>query len=102
MSQTNKYLTDTAPWVLIKDAENNDRVQRIIYNAAEACRVVGILLQPYMPGKAKELLDMLGVADSYRTFQHAAYGGDVRYGVARISIGKGAYDGLFPPLTLED
>lgn len=55
-----------------------------------------------MPGKAAELLDMLGVDTSKRSFDYAVYGIDSSYGVPKVSPGKGAFDALFPPLPLED
>jgi methionyl-tRNA synthetase len=59
---------------------------------------VGILLQPYMPGKSAELLDMLGVDESKRTFGDARLEADYEYGVPKIPVGRDAWDGLFPPI----
>jgi methionyl-tRNA synthetase len=70
-----------------------------VYHCAEAIRIVGILLQPYMPEKSKTLLDMIGVEDSKRTFDDAQVGADATYGDANAPLGKGAWDGLFPPLV---
>ena len=54
-----------------------------------------------MPGKAAQLLDMLGVDESRRTFADAELGKDSTYGVAKIPVGKDAWDALFPPLPVE-
>jgi methionyl-tRNA synthetase len=54
-----------------------------------------------MPGKATQLLDMLGVDESRRTFADAELGKDNTYGVAKIPVGKDAWDALFPPLPVE-
>ena len=81
---------------------NQIQVQRCIFYSAEAVRIVGILLQPYMPEKAAQLLDMLGVDESKRTFDDAQLGADVTYGTPNRAIGKCAFDSLFPPLTVED
>lgn len=67
--------------------------------------MVGILLQPFIPGKAAELLDVLGVDESRRTLQHAVRGVDKDYGWSKIAIckaGKGGWESLFPPLPVED
>jgi len=92
-----------APWTLAKvgTPASQARVLRTVYHSAEAVRIVGILLQPYMPGKAKTLLDMIGVEDSRRTFEDAQFGVDFTYGNARTALGKNAYDALFPPLSME-
>jgi methionyl-tRNA synthetase len=76
-------------------------VERTIYNCAESIRIVGILLQPYMPIKASQLLDMLGVDESKRTFDHAKIGADGTYGQAKLPLGSTSWDALFPPLPVE-
>ena len=80
-----------------------------VYLSAEAVRIAGILLQPFMPGKMKELLDGLGVRADRRGFEHAVVGGDREYGavVVKEEGGGGVRDGggeekkrrgvLFPP-----
>jgi methionyl-tRNA synthetase len=54
-----------------------------------------------MPRKAAELLDMIGVDPSRRTYDDATFGGDFTYGVPIVPMGKGAFGGLFPPLPVE-
>jgi len=100
------------PWNLYKSVSGETDIEQvkairaqvnsIVYHCAEATRIVGILLQPYMPGKAAEMLDMLGVDESKRTFGDARLGADFTYGTARTSPGKGAEGALFPPLAVED
>jgi methionyl-tRNA synthetase len=101
--ETNKYLAGLEPWKLVRHGKPEDypRVLEVVYHSAEALRVAGILLQPYMPSKASRLLDMLGVDDSKRSFNDAQFGVDGDYGVARAPVGKGVGD-LFPPLPVED
>lgn len=103
--ETNKYLHISEPWVRAKKEEDREteqkRVERTIYYAAESIRITGILLQPYMPGKASQLLDMIGVEKARRNFQDAQLGADEAYGEANAPVGKGAWDALFPPLSVE-
>jgi methionyl-tRNA synthetase len=63
--------------------------------------MIGILLQPFMPDKAAQLLDMLGVSPLRRTYTYAALGADDSYGDAQAPLGKCAWDALFPPLPVE-
>lgn len=101
--QTNKFLTFHEVWRMVNDP--NEKTQRdaqvIIYYAAESMRICGILLQPFMPAKMKRLLDMLGVDDDKRLFEHARFGADFHYGVPVCELGEGADASLFPPLTAE-
>ncbi len=111
-SKTNKYLTFNEPWGLAKSLKTDlisegdkksiqSHIDCTIYHCAEAIRIVGILLQPYMPGKAAQLLDMIGVAEDRRTFDDAKLGADDSYGKAKLPVGRDAWDGLFPPLPVE-
>ncbi len=104
-------MADEAPWDLVKIMRHplkypnavsaRTQLYLVIYHAAEALRIVGILLQPYMPAKAALLLDMLGVQMAHRTFSYARVGRDETYGTPRIPVGNTAWDALFPPLPVE-
>jgi methionyl-tRNA synthetase len=59
------YINTTEPFRLAKKIEGDDDPQRadlalILYNCAEALRIAAILLLPFMPRKARAVLDMLG------------------------------------------
>jgi methionyl-tRNA synthetase len=76
-------------------------VNTAVYHTAEALRIAGILLQPYMPGKAAELLDRLAVGKENRRFEDARLGADFEYG-KNIKSAKTVWDGLFPVLPVID
>lgn len=66
---------------------------------AESLRIAGILLQPFMPGKSHDLLELLCVNTSdpsKRAFSATVYGSDPDYGEG---VKKGI---LFPPLLTEE
>lgn len=76
--------------------------ESIIFDCAEAVRIAGIMLQPYMPTKAGEILDMLGVSKNRRTFADAVYGVDHTYGTSTWTTSeRGEYGTIFPPLVGE-
>jgi methionyl-tRNA synthetase len=66
--------------------------------AAEVLRISGIYLQPYMPNKAKQILDYLGVENSKREWQNAKIGSDSTYGNPLVPLGEGHEGVLFPPI----
>ncbi|USW57705.1 Putative aminoacyl-tRNA synthetase, class Ia, anticodon-binding, methionyl-tRNA synthetase [Septoria linicola] len=74
-------------------------IDRSIYLAAESLRLVGIMLQPFMPAASKRQLDMLGVAEDRRSWEWCQVGKDDGFGVPLCEIGKGEKGLLFPPLT---
>ncbi|KAI9302214.1 tRNA synthetases class I (M)-domain-containing protein [Cunninghamella echinulata] len=68
LSEANKYFTDNEPWNLKQDQE---RLNTVLYYSLESCRISGILLQPIMPTKMKELLNRLGVPENERSLPFA-------------------------------
>ncbi|MBO4501992.1 MAG: methionine--tRNA ligase [Clostridia bacterium] len=54
----NKYIDDTAPWVLAKNmAENGEKLARVLADLTEGIRIGITLLQPFMPGTAQIVKD---------------------------------------------
>ena len=93
------------PWQKILaygPVEPGEEVDRIIYLSAEALRMIAIVLQPYMPNKAKMMLDQLGVHETRRTFEYCAVGRDVEYGTPMVDLGVRLEGLLFPPLPSDD
>ncbi len=58
----NEFINETEPWALSRDASRVERLNQVLYDAAEALRVAAILLVPVMPGSCAEILRRLGVA----------------------------------------
>jgi methionyl-tRNA synthetase len=92
--ETNKYIQHCAPWAL-KAPEQKQEQNKIIFISAESVRITGILLRPFMPSKAKAILDQLAVEPTKRSFEYARYGADDSYGVGT----KGKKGMVFPPLS---
>lgn len=74
-------------------------IDRCVYLMADGLRMVGILLQPFMPTAASRQLDMLGVHPERRTWEWARIGKDDSYGEPLVDLGKGEKGVLFPPLS---
>ncbi len=68
---SNKYIDDTAPWVLAKDESKKDRLQTVLYNLLESIRVTAILLEPFMPTSSKDALSQIGKREE--NFETASY-----------------------------
>jgi len=54
----NKYFQENEPW---KDEES---AKRVVFVCTNLCRVVGLLMQPFIPLSSKKLLKMLNVKDN--------------------------------------
>jgi methionyl-tRNA synthetase len=59
LTEVNGYLERNAPWLVAKSG-NLSRVGEILYTAAEALRIVSVLLSPVLPEKMSEVWRRLG------------------------------------------
>ena len=66
----NAYIDHQAPWALRKT--DPARMASVLRELIECLRVIGILLQPFMPETMAKLLDQLGVAADARNFASLA------------------------------
>lgn len=68
ISRANKYIDETAPWVLAKDEANKPRLARVMYNLLESIRIAGVLLTPFMPESAEKIRVQIGAAADIYTW----------------------------------
>lgn len=66
VAEANRYFAGEAPWALAKT--DPARQGTVLYVTAEVLRQVAILCQPFIPGSAGKLLDILGVPAGERAF----------------------------------
>lgn len=58
--RANKYIDETAPWVLAKDESKKARLGTVLYNLLETIRFLGVVLAPFMPETSQKILDEIG------------------------------------------
>ena len=58
LRRANKYIDETAPWILAKDAAKADRLKTVLYNLSETIIICSTLLAPVMPKTAEKVLAM--------------------------------------------
>ena len=56
----NKYIDETAPWVLAKDEASLPRLKAVLSNLIEAIRFIGVLLTPFLPDTAASIMEQIG------------------------------------------
>lgn len=66
VADANRYFAAQEPWALKKT--DPARMETVLYVTADVLRVIGILVQPYMPSAAARLLDLLSVGSASRQF----------------------------------
>jgi len=60
----NKYLVETEPWALAKDADRRDELGAVLYTVAETLRILALLILPVMPSAAARLWSQLGLDEA--------------------------------------
>ena len=96
LSRANKYVDETAPWVLARDPEKKPRLATVLYNLLEALRICVVLLQPYMPETCVKAFEQIGAPEAVRTWESAAEFGALP---ADVKVVKG--DTLFPRIDMD-
>ncbi len=91
ISRANKYIDETAPWVLARTEETKPRLARVLYNLLESIRICGILLSPVIPGTAVKLFTQIGAKEEITTWVAAGSWGLLP---AQAAVTKG--ENLFP------
>ena len=96
LSRANKYVDETAPWVLARNPEKKPRLATVLYNLLEALRICVVLLQPYMPDTCVKAFEQIGAPEAVRTWESASEFGALP---ADVAVVKG--DTLFPRIDME-
>jgi len=74
ISRSNKYIDETAPWVLAKDVKKKDELNSVLYHLVESLRIIGIMLSPIMLESSKQLFKQLNIPKSLEDFETRSYG----------------------------
>ena len=61
IARTNKYIDETAPWVLAKTQETNEKLKAVMFNLADSLRRIAIMVKPYIPETSNKILQQLGL-----------------------------------------
>ena len=61
ISRTNKYIDETAPWVLAKEDGDEEQLRAVMAHLAASLRVVAHLIQPFMMSTSNAIMEQLGL-----------------------------------------
>ncbi|EKU17805.1 methionine--tRNA ligase [Streptococcus intermedius BA1] len=65
ISRTNKYIDETAPWVLAKDDTKIDELAAVMAHLVASLRVVAHLIQPFMITTSNAIMEQLGLGADF-------------------------------------
>ncbi|HEO4662457.1 TPA: methionine--tRNA ligase [Streptococcus agalactiae] len=96
ISRTNKYIDETAPWVLAKDETDRDKLEAVMSHLAASLRVVAHLIQPFMMETSDAIMEQLGLGTTF-DLEKLTFAG-LPEGVRVVAKGSP----IFPRLDMED
>ena len=75
IARANQYVDQTAPFKLAKDPAQAKRLDEVLYNLAECCRIIAVLLLPVLPGTSAKIFEQLNLsASSTQTIANLKWG----------------------------
>jgi methionyl-tRNA synthetase len=75
VTRANKFVEETQPFKLAKDPTQAKRLDDVLYNLVESCRVLAVLLHPYIPTSAEKIYSQLGLTSHPGPLDTSAWGG---------------------------
>lgn len=96
ISRANKYIDETAPWILAKDESKRPRLAMVLYNLLETIRISTSLLRAFMPTDMPKVFEQIGACEADVSYENAG-----KFGVlpANVTVHKGEV--LYPRIDAE-
>ena len=82
--QANKFIDETAPWVLAKDESKKSVLMNVLYNLLESIRIATVLLEPAIPETASKVYNALGTKNI--EFKDLEFGKEEKYLVSKCDV----------------
>lgn len=97
--RTNKYIDETAPWVLAKDEANKDILNNVLYNLCESIRLSASMFSSLLPETARKIFDQLGIAGQEELYNWESVD---TFGLLPDGTKVHKGESLFPRLDVEE
>ena len=75
VNRANKYVEETRPFDLNKDPAKAVRLDEVLYNLVESCRILAVLLSPFIPGTAERIYAQLKICGEPEHWRETTWGG---------------------------
>jgi methionyl-tRNA synthetase len=96
--RTNKYIDQTAPWVLAREEENRERLKTVLYNLLESLRIIAVMLKPFLTEAPSKMGEQLGQLEAIKN----AGWNDTEWGALKTGVKVYNGDPMFPRIDLEE
>ena len=81
---SNKYIDETAPWVLAKDEAKKEVLRTVLYNLLEAIRISAVLLEPAMPTAMNKVYN--GLNTKLTSFDDLVFGSENEFHIGTCEV----------------
>ena len=98
VARTNKYIDETAPWILAKDQANEPQLASVMVHLAESLRQIGIMIEAFMPRTTIKIYEQLGIHEKAATVWDSLMKYDTLAAQTKV-VEKGTP--IFPRLEVE-
>ncbi len=96
VSRANKYIDETAPWLLGKDESKRARLASVLYNLLEAIRIATTLLSCFMPETMPKAWGQIGASKELITYENAG-----KFGVLPQDVTVKRGEAIFPRIDVD-
>lgn len=96
VGRANKYIDETAPWVLAKDESKKARLGTVLYNLMEVIRIATVLSSPAMPLLSGKVSEQIGM-----DLTHAVWADGEKWGLTVPGAKVEKKDAIFPRIDLK-
>ncbi|MDQ3635559.1 MAG: methionine--tRNA ligase [Acidobacteriota bacterium] len=97
IQRIDKMITESAPWNLVKDENQQETLNAVLYRSTETLRWLCVLLYPVMPESMKAIYSQIGLSEDISTINPA----DLKYGELKSGTEIGETEGVFPRLDAD-
>ncbi|MCD8025821.1 MAG: methionine--tRNA ligase [Clostridiales bacterium] len=96
VSRANKYIDETAPWIIAKDEAKRARLAAVLYNLLESIRIAATLLSAFMPETMPKALEQIGADEGCAGYENAD-----KFGVLPLDVTVKRGEALFPRIDVD-
>lgn len=96
VSRANKYIDETAPWILAKDEAKRPRLASVLYNLLETIRIISTLLSAFMPTTMPKVWEQIGASESEVSYDNTA-----SFGILPVNVTVHRGEIIFPRIDVE-
>ena len=97
IGRSNKYIDETAPWVLAKNEADAPRLATVLFNLAETIRVASVLIQPFLTQTSAKIWAALGIPEGPQT----DWASTREFGLYHAPNGVAKTEPIFPRIDIQ-